>query len=445
MRVLPSFLLVPSLLAFLASAVCARAENASVEALSDPMFGEILVFAPVEAPHGVIAFLSDDSGFGREETTLAESFRARGQLVVGLSWPSWRRHVAAQRKESCHDLLGHVENLVANVERERRIAPYLTPVLAGLGLGGAAATALAPETATHRIAGVVALASSSSFDTDSPICGTVARRHGAGWVYETPRDPAQASLRELDREDEAAAGDAVDTFQATAGPHGPGELSDLPLFVAAPQSRTRRLAVVLSGDGGMGALDKGLMRALSSRGILVAALDSRRYFWSERDPASVAHDLQRIMRHFRRESPIERVALVGYSYGAEALSLAYRRLSPKAKRYVGVVSLLSVAPATNLKVELRDEDYTNSVPLLADAARIDAPKVQCVYGENDPPAAYACPALGFMRPDVEVTRTTGGHAFDGDVERIADIIAGPLLLPVPSAPSASPRSAAAAP
>jgi type IV secretory pathway VirJ component len=444
MRVLLPFLLASLLPVFLSGAGGAGAQTLSVDTRSDPMFGEIQIFTPPQAPRGVIAFLSDDSGFGREETALAESFRARGQLVVGLSWPSWRRHVAARRRESCQDLLGHVESLVANVEREHRVAPYLTPVLAGLGLGGAAARALAPETATHRIAGVVALSSSDAFDTESPFCGAIAHRHGASWVYEAPRDGDEASLRELRRDEQAAAGDAVDAFQATAGPHGPGDLDDLPLFVAAPKGQATRLAVVLSGDGGMGTLDKGLARALSKRGLLVATLDSRRYFWSERDPASVARDLQRIIRHFRHEFPIERVALIGYSYGGEALSLAYRRLSAKAKRHVGVVSLLSVSPATNLKVELRDEDYTNTVPLLAEAARIDAPTVQCVYGENDPAAAFACPALGFMRPGVEVTRTTGGHAFDGDVERIADIISGPLLLPAPSA-LASPRSRASAP
>jgi type IV secretory pathway VirJ component len=412
---------------------------------TDPMFGDVSIFAPADAPRGVIALLSDDSGFGTTETALAESFKARGDLVIGLSWPSWRRHIAARRKENCDDLLGHVESLVATVERARAIAPYITPVLAGLGLGGSAARALAPEVANHRIAGVVAIHSSATLATESPLCGAIAHRRGSSWVYEAPGRSNAKSLREMEEQDVVAAGAAADAFAAAAGPHGPGDLADLPLFVTMPERPPTRLAVVLSGDGGMGPLDWDLANALAGRGIAVATIDSRRYFWTEREPEAVAGDLQRILHHFRHESSIERVALVGYSFGADALSLVYRRLSPRAKRDVAVVSLLSVAPATDLRIELRDEDYANARPLLDEAARIDAPTVQCVYGENDPAASLACPALALARPDIQVTRTSGGHGFDGDVERLADIIVAPLLAQPSGAARAAPDPVRTAP
>jgi type IV secretory pathway VirJ component len=207
-----------------------------------------------------------------------------------------------------------------------------------------------------------------------------------------------------------------------------------------------RLAILLTGDGGMGAFDRDLANAIVGRGVGVVAIDSRRYFWSEREPAAVALDLQRILRYFRREEPIERVALVGYSFGADVLPLVYNRLSDKAKRHIAVVSLLSTAPATDLRIELSDADYANATPLLEEAARIDAPTLQCVYGENDPPAAEACPALAAARPDVEVTRTAGGHAFDGDVDRLTDIILAPLTeKPVKAAVKAAEAPAAAPP
>jgi hypothetical protein len=178
--------------------------------VADPMFGEVEIFAPPGAPKGVIAFLSDDTGFGADETALARSFEARGDLVIGLSWPAWRRQIAAQRQQDCDDLMGHIERLVAEVERRRNVSPYITPVLAGLGLGGSAARALAPETASHRIAGVVAIRSSTTLATQSPICGAIAHRRGSSWVYEAPPRSMAGDLREIEEGEESAATEAVD-------------------------------------------------------------------------------------------------------------------------------------------------------------------------------------------------------------------------------------------
>jgi type IV secretory pathway VirJ component len=162
------------------------------------------------------------------------------------------------------------------------------------------------------------------------------------------------------------------------------------------------------------------------RGVATVTIDSRRYFWSRREPADVARDLQRILRHFRKTWPVEKVAIVGYSFGADALPLIYNRMSARAKRDVAVVSLLSAAPAADMQVELSDDDYRNELPLTAEAAQMDAPVVQCIYGEDDRPAAAACPAFALARPGLSVTRTAGGHGFNGDADRLADIIVAPL-------------------
>jgi type IV secretory pathway VirJ component len=390
----------------------------------DAIFGDVEIFVPDGTPTGVVALLSDATGFGRSEASLAEAFRRRGDLVVGLSWPAWRRHWAPGHLGECEDLLGRIESVVSTVERKRGVAPYLTPVLAGVGLGGSATRALAPQAASHRIGGVVAVRSSAFVASERPICGTIAHRRADGFVYEAPR---RGKLEEVEDGAEGAAADAAASLAAQAGPHGPGDLADLPLFVTAPATPPRRLAVVLTGDGGMGALDSDLANALAARATGVVTIDSRRYFWTERDPAAVAEDIQRIMRHFRHEWPIEHVVLVGYSFGADVLPLAYNKLSARARRDVAVVSLLAVAPASDLRVEFDDADYPNAIPTVPEASRMETPSLQCIYGEDDQAAAAACPAIAAARPGVEVRRTTGGHGFGGDTEKLADIIMAPLM------------------
>jgi len=140
---------------------------------------------------------------------------------------------------------------------------------------------------------------------------------------------------------------------------------------------------------------------------------------------------------------VERVALVGYSFGGDALPLVYNRLPASTKRIVAVVSLLSIAPVTDMRIELSDDDYPNETPLLPEAARIDAPNVQCIYGKDDRMAAMACPALAAARPDFAIVPQAGGHGFDGDTERLADIIVAPLLAAAPAphrAPAIPPQA-----
>jgi type IV secretory pathway VirJ component len=411
------------------------AQAAGRSATTDPIFGEVRLFKPLAVPKNVIVLLSDADGFGREESTLAVQFRERGDLVIGLSWPAGRHITGAGRTMTCTELASHIEDVTLHAERALDIAPYMTPVLAGAGLGRDAARALALEASSHSIAGVIAL-HTTSMKPDAVSACEVNTTALATADASAATAASLTALREIEEGNETAAEEAAEALGKGAGPHGPGDLADLPLYIAQPDTPPHRLAVVLTGDGGMGALNRNLATSLTKRGVGVVTIDSRRYFWAKRDPGDVAVDLRRIIRHYRAAWPVDRVALVGYSFGADALPLVYNRLPPATKRIVAVVSLLSIAPVTDMRIELSDDDYPNETPLLPEAARIDAPNVQCIYGKEDRMAAMACPALANARPDFTILPESGGHGFDGDSDRLADIIVSPLLSasPVPRRP-----------
>lgn len=414
------FIFIGIFVATLALPAAAHPPFSQVAELADPTFGDVHLYAPVSAPKSVIILLSDSNGFGNEERLLAHGLRQRGNLVVGLDWSQARRQVAGREAMTCEDFAERVENLALRVERQRGITPYLTPVIAGVGLTGAAAQALAPQTASHKIAGVVALRAPAMLSDQGAFC-----------LAPAAAPLAPPALREVQEDDDSAAGEAAEALAAAGGPHGPADLADLPLTVMAARRPPTRMAVLLTGDGGVGPFDRRLADALVGRGVTVAILDSRRYFWAQRDPDAVAADLRRIIKHFRATTPVERVALVGYSFGADYLPLAWNRLPANTRRVVAVVSLLGLAPATDLRVELSDDLYANATPLLPAVAQIDAPQVQCLYGKDDLPAAQACPAAAIARPDFDVRSTEGGHNFNFDVARLADIIVAPLMAAAP--------------
>lgn len=413
------------------------AQAAAPQEAEDAIFDDVKLYRPADKPANVVVLLSDADGFGNDEETLAAEFQQRGDLVIGLDWPTSRRIAGGRHRMTCPELAGHIEDTTLRIEREQEITPYITPVLAGAGLGRDAARSLALQADSHRIAGVIAV-HTTTMKPDTVSACLVDKAALASADATAATAASFAALREIEDGDESAAEEAAEALGKDAGPHGPGDLSDLPLFVSEPEQPARRLAVVLTGDGGMGQLNVDLATALTQRGVGVVTIDSRRYFWAKRDPDEVAADLRRIIKHYRAAWPVERVALVGYSFGGDALPLVYNRLPDRTKRIVAVVSLLSIAPVTDMRVELSDDDYPNETPLLPEAARIDAPYVQCIYGKEDHMAAMACPALAKARPDFTILREAGGHGFSGDAERLADIIVAPLL----SAP-AVPRHAKA--
>lgn len=95
-----------------------------------------------------------------------------------------------------------------------------------------------------------------------------------------------------------AAGDCVRAVQGgvrqaqraaqAAAPAAPAAVSDLPVIevAAQPGTSSELFAVLLSGDGGWAGLDKEVAAALSKSGVPVVGVDSLRYFWTPRTPAS---------------------------------------------------------------------------------------------------------------------------------------------------------------
>ena len=118
-----------------------------------------------------------------------------------------------------------------------------------------------------------------------------------------------------------------------------------------------------------------------------------------------------------------RIALVGYSFGADVLPFGYNRLPADLRAQIAQISLLGFSAKASFEIHvagwLGAGPGADAPPTLPEIKRIEAPSVQCFYGADE--ADSACPVLAAA--GAEVIETGGGHHFGGDYGFLADRIA----------------------
>lgn len=213
------------------------------------------------------------------------------------------------------------------------------------------------------------------------------------------------------------------------------ELADLPVVAVAPKGAPRAIAVLVTGSGGWAEIDRRMARALAEDGVATIGLDSLRYFLSARSPDEVGADVGRVIASARRVWGEKDVALVGYSFGADTIAVAYNHLPEVDRLDVRTVAMLGVSRTADLgmgvaKYAARFEGFARptrpQVAAIEQAA--EAPRILCVYGQEEQAVGRTiCPSLDPTR--VDVVETPGGHHFDHDFGRLGHLIAATLAVP----------------
>jgi phosphatidylglycerol lysyltransferase len=419
-------------------------------ALETGNLGEVHEVNPEGAMRGFVVLFSDASGWTSTSDEAAAALAHDGALIVGVDLPAFLRRLDAHPDEACHNVVGDIESVSRQIQRERGNVFYRTPIVAGLGEGGALAGAILAQAPAATIAGAVAYDPTAAVRTRAPLCATpkasAAPEGGftygpsptlpGFWVAGFPagRDtPGRRHITALQ-----AAGTPIDIAELHSGSApealvellrprlAPGTaaptegIADLPLIELPAEHRGPLLAIILSGDGGWRDLDKTIAEKLQADGISVVGWDSLRYFWSQKSPEQTARDLGAVIDTYVSRWGASKVALVGYSFGADVLPFAYDRLSPEAKAPVVQLSLLGLATAADFEISVAGwlgaapgEAALSTAPALAP---IDPSMVQCFYGADETDSL--CPLLP-SKDKVEIIRTSGGHHFDNDYGALA--------------------------
>jgi len=227
---------------------------------------------------------------------------------------------------------------------------------------------------------------------------------------------------------------ALGTVTALGAAQKPAARDDgvdaLPLHVVPTKaSPANALAIILSGDGGWAAIDKRIADDLSSRGVAVVGLDSRSYLMKARTPDEASADIAQVIRHYTTQFGVQRVALVGYSRGADIAPFIVNRLPPALRQELVLLALLGPAERANFQFHwadlLTETSKPSDPPILPELERLRGMQVLCVYGKDEKESLCRLADTSAVRVD----KRPGRHHFDGGYDAIAAEILR-LLAPV---------------
>ncbi|MDQ0471102.1 virulence factor family protein [Labrys wisconsinensis] len=434
------------LLAFAAPAFAAPREIQ----VDEESLGKVTVLAPAEEPQIWVALLSDKDGITAEYRAKAEKLVAAGAAVALIDTPKLIDGLAKGDEVDCHYAFGDIEDTARASQRALGMKVWRWPTLLGLGEMGGTLTYLAVAQAPENTAaGGVSLGFSTQFASKLVICdGAVGTKvHDGLWNYAPMVDlPARWTYVAADKPDAAVQAFLDASKKNTAALAVPGddearfdaalkaaleigappqeELGDLPLEELPTDGPPIGLAVLLSGDGGWRDIDKSIAEILQQEGVAVVGVDSLRYFWSTKEPDVVASDIGRIIAHYTKIWGAKRVAVMGYSLGADVIPFAWQKFSPALKKQINLVALLGLEPTADFEISVSGwlgVASSSDIDLKPYLPSLPMEKTMCFYGEDevaDNETACVFPEMA----KATIVKRPGGHHFDGNYEPVARMI-----------------------
>jgi type IV secretory pathway VirJ component len=187
---------------------------------------------------------------------------------------------------------------------------------------------------------------------------------------------------------------------------------DIP--AAATACKPQVAAVVLSGDMGFRVgMAPRIAQRLAQEGIPVTGVSSLAYFRKERSPEEAAELIDAAVRRALAHGKVDRVILIGQSFGADMLHVGLARMPGAVRAKILMVGLI-VPTRTVLYRASPAELFNWATPdasALDTAASLNWVPTLCLYGEEETDSL--CPLL--HQPNVLSIALPGGHYQQGHI------------------------------
>src|SRR5271156_3485301 len=269
---------------------------APAHALDGGRYGDVRLATPAGTPRGYVVLFSDAGGWTAADQARLDSLAKIGALAVGVDTDAYLARVASV-EAPCDQLVGDVEGLSRQLQRDHGGAEYFFPILTGVGEGGALAGAILAQTPPATLGGGVSLDPWAVVQTRHGFCARVPsdgdqphywrvpilnRFWSVALTPETP-EMTRAHFETLQTLSPKLAVQTLSartpdqTLASLVAPHLiPDDFSrvdGLPLVELPASSPSRLMAVFLSGDGGWRDIDKTIAENLQSLGVSVVGWD----------------------------------------------------------------------------------------------------------------------------------------------------------------------------
>jgi type IV secretory pathway VirJ component len=383
-------------------ALACEAARPRTDTLSYGRFGRLVLYRDRAHPSRVALLVSGAGGWDRALAAMAHDLAASDALIVGIDLPHYLH--STRSTKSCFYPAGDFEALSQWAQQRLGFPAYITPVLLGDSLGATLVHAILTQAPPGTFRGGLGLAFRPSLSLARPLCH-VSDSLSAPWVALDTGPQLRGAFTRL-----------ASTPTATMGATPPA-LPDLPLIELRPPHPSRRLAVVITGDGGWASIDRQIGETLAAGGIPVVGLNSLSYFWKARTPDQAGADLTRLLRHYIPAWNTSRLILVGYSRGADVLPFMVTRLPADLRNRIDVVALLGLSPVAGFEFHFADllGGKPSGLPTVPEIRRLRGLRILCVYGTDETDSA--CPALPAGL--ASLVAVPGGHHFAGAYRDVA--------------------------
>lgn len=165
---------------------------------------------------------------------------------------------------------------------------------------------------------------------------------------------------------------------------------------SALNAKSNLAVVYWSGDMGTKVgLARALLPTLSARGIPVLSVTSPALFSTPRDRAFVDDQVVQSVKFALQRRGIERVAVVGDSFGADVLGAGLGQLPPPLRERVAAVVLL--VPASSVYFAANPAGFFYRGPIASDPDHtlplLHGLPVTCIYGTGEPDSLCREPVM----------------------------------------------------
>jgi type IV secretory pathway VirJ component len=438
----------------------APAVNKPPQTVQASPFGQVMLVNHTDQPKGLIILIADAPP--QQPDSLAAALAELDYAVVQVQPEQWLAASSQADTRNCVDIAAAVRSLEHQlVSSISGLAPD-PPIVVGAGEGATLAYLAAAQARPNELHAAVSI----DFDADIPAGMTPCRETrwptlpgrvspmtleplphlNAPWFVFQP----ETALKERNSSAEkflARVPDAQLTLiKASSAPSydgasipefmalmqwldpriahqvtGAASLAGLPLTeVPAQKPGDDRLVVMLSGDGGWAALDRGVAAAFATQGIGAVGLDSLSYFWKQRTPAETAAAVTGIIQWYTDHWNKRRVILFGYSFGADILPFIVNRLPPPVLSRIDRVVFAGLGPRAAFEFHLSNwlsATQEDGLPVADEIRRMPAIRALCLYGSDEGPAS-ACHDL--KNTAVILRELPGDHHFNDDYARVVE-------------------------
>jgi type IV secretory pathway VirJ component len=423
----------------------------SAYASDSSRFGKFHLVAPAGPMRGMVIFFADRGGWNQQDQAIINAVAARGAVAVGVDTEDYLARVISP-SANCAPLVRDAEQLSHQLQHQYGTIDYELPILAGTGQGATLAEILLADAPEDTLAGVVSIDPSPlnaknispcvsgpwSTEKGGLLYGATGTTNGFRIIALSPgatsfsqvHEEALANLGQPVEIEILASNDIATSIANLIEPHlyqgNPETVQALPLILLPAQHSSSRMAIVMSGDGGWRDLDKAIAEKLQTDEISVVGWDSLEYFWHRKTPEQAAADLAAVLDTYSNKWQTNKIALIGYSFGADVMPSLYNRLPQNVKNRVVLISLLGFAHTADWQISafgwLGAPPTAQVTPVAPELSHIPPKLLQCFYGAEEKDTA--CPTLA---PGAQITETRGGHHFGGNYESLEKQILAAFL------------------